>query len=291
MPRWIGFYLVLVMALALNACDRPKAKVTPQRKLSVVATVYPLADVARQIGGDLVEVTWVIEAGQSLSGVQPDPVLRNRLRGADVLLMGGATEGWAAEASGGGEQYDRILRLQALPVAREVTEPGYLWLDPLIVRAAAEDLSYRLQVLRPEATAAIKARTEQFVAKLNSIHESYQSRLLAAQTRRMLVLNTDFMPFLRRFSFSGIPTLDVPPSRLTDENIRVLQFVSRQQNTRLLVLPADTPAAVVDDLRVRSQLQIILLDALGSSAAGGRNTYPELMEWNLEQLARATIIQ
>lgn len=89
----------------------------------------------------------------------------------------------------------------------------------------------------------------------------------------------------------AIPTVDVAPTRLTDENVRLIQYQSRQNRTSLLVLPADTPAAVIDEIRVRSGLQIVALDHLGSSAGGGRSNYIELLRWNLDQLVRATTLQ
>lgn len=282
---------LLLAMLLLGGCKPAPTATEQSRKLSVVATAYPLADIARRVGDGLVEVSWVVEAGQSLRGVRPDVELRNRLRSADLVLMGDITENWATEGSGSGEHYSRILRLEALPAAREAAQPGILWLDPTIMKEAIGDLVMRLRVLRAKASADITARGDELIGEINAAVQQYQPGLQKAENRRILVLNDDFSPFLKRFSFQPIQTVDVQPTRLTDENIRLIQYVSRQNNTSKLVIPADTPIAAVADLRVRTGLQLVLLDALGTSAAGGRNSYIELLKWDLEQLTKATMLQ
>lgn len=280
--------LILGFLLAVG-CEKPTAP-PAVRKIGVVATVYPLADIARQVAGDVADVSWVIESGQSMKGVQPDEQLRNRLRSADLVLMGDVTEAWATEGSGAGQHYSRILRLETLPIARESGTSGLLWLDPAVAREAAKDLATRLAALRPQKVQEVRERADKLANEIDALYKPYQEKLRSADNRRFLVLGNDFAPFLSRFSFQAIPTLDAPPSRLTDEDIRLIQYVSRQNDTKLLVIPADTPAALVDDLRVRTGMQLVLLDALGTSAGGGRNTYLDLIRWNLDQLAKATMV-
>ena len=83
--QWILLLLLGSWGPGLG-CDRAPAKApVPIEKVAIVATVYPLADIARNVGGPYVSASWLIESGQSLSGVQSNVDLRNRLRSADQL--------------------------------------------------------------------------------------------------------------------------------------------------------------------------------------------------------------
>src|SRR5450432_1556339 len=85
--------------------------------LTVAATVYPLADVARQVGGEYVNVFWVVENGQSLAGVQPSSDLRSKLSNADFVVSGGISEPWATSGFSDPLQRQRIIRLDLLEPA------------------------------------------------------------------------------------------------------------------------------------------------------------------------------
>src|SRR3954466_14347916 len=83
LARRLGTTGLLVVVAVMVGCERKK--VVPgqvagsTKKIDVAATVYPLADVARQVGGSDVEVTWFVESGQSLTDLGADLDVRNRL--------------------------------------------------------------------------------------------------------------------------------------------------------------------------------------------------------------------
>jgi zinc transport system substrate-binding protein len=280
----------LATLLAIGACDDAPSPSAGVQKVSVVASVYPLADLARNIGGSLAEVHWVVESGQSVSGVSAAEV-RNRLRSADLILTGGATEPWATLGTDDPLRQSLLLRLDTLPSTRQTLPSGFLWLDPVVMQEAASELSSRFCVLRPNYERVIRERAEQYASAIDAVYKAHQFKFMDAQSRKLMVLNEDFSPFLRRFGLLPILSLQVAPTHITQQEISILKDIGEQNNTRLLVIPADTPAAAVRDLAARSGLQLILLDALGSSAEGGRSTYLDLLKYNLDQLSKAMIVQ
>ena len=67
--KWI---LPALLALFIAGCDDEVATTPPAaRRISVVATTYPLADIARHVAGNRADVHWWIESGQSVAGFQP----------------------------------------------------------------------------------------------------------------------------------------------------------------------------------------------------------------------------
>jgi len=284
--------LLLLTALVLSACDRKPQASTPEEKVTVVGTVYPLADVARQVGGAYVDVSWIVESGQTVFQNDPPSEARSRLRTANLVFMSGSTEPWAFEGIGNAFQQGRIVRLDSQELrTSEMSDLGFLWLDPLRVQAGTRELCGRLQVLRPKHSGEFQSQADLLSSKLDAIVKEYQQKLADAITRKVLVLSPDFNALLRRFSLIPVQPVTTLPTRLSDADVLLIKREADQNKTRLLLIPSDTPAAVVRDIESRASVHVVLIDCLGSSAAGGRNSYLDLIHYNLEQLLHATTVQ
>ena len=65
-------------------------------KLPVIASIYPIADMVQQVGGDYVDVTFVLPAGASPHTFEPKPSLVKKFSSARIFFMVGAgLEFWA----------------------------------------------------------------------------------------------------------------------------------------------------------------------------------------------------
>src|SRR5687767_11252420 len=73
--RTFGKLLSLVIAVAFSTgCDRDATPARPAPttvKIPVLATIHPLAEMVQRIGGDAVQVEWVVDAGQRPEDVEP----------------------------------------------------------------------------------------------------------------------------------------------------------------------------------------------------------------------------
>lgn len=284
--------IVLILSLTLlSACDRSASTSSSAQKVPVLATVYPLADVAKQVGGPFVDVSWVVESGQPIVNLDPGSAVRGRILSARIVLTGGATEPWVISDVGDPFQSQRLVRLDLLLSSQRTPAVGLLWLDPVIVQDAARELFARLLVLLPTQEKALRDRTNEFVSAIDGVLREYQPRFLNAQNRRILVLSTEFNALLLRFGLEPVLAVSAQPTQLNDQAIKLIKAAADERGTRLLIVPADTPAVVSRDLQVRGGLQIVPIDRLGSSAAGGRNTYIDLLRYNLDQLWRATTVR
>jgi zinc transport system substrate-binding protein len=279
------------MLLLAAGCGRTRAKT--HEKLSVSATVYPLADLVRQVGGSYVDVSWVIESGQSLDGSGIDPELRNTLRNANLIVLNGVTEPWADEGARNPYAHERMLRLDNLEAAaKSGSRPGaYLWLDPAVMRNAAIELGERILIQRPEYQKQVRAQAQAFAQKLDELTDEYRAKFKKAQTRRILVLGPEFDGILNRFGFVIVPTVDASPMRLSEDDLRTIKRLANENDTHLLMVSADIPSATARDLELRGGFQIVRIDCLGSSGSGGKNSYVQLMRFDLEQLLNATTVR
>ena len=88
--------LLLLTMLALAGCSSPEQGTLPPRKLQVVATLFPLYDMARAIGGEYAEVSLLLPPGAEAHSFEPRPGDILRLHSADLFIYTGPyMEPWA----------------------------------------------------------------------------------------------------------------------------------------------------------------------------------------------------
>src|SRR3954469_4988840 len=105
--RTICFSVIAAMLIGFSGCDdRPQnapvqsnANSSRSEPLRVVASVYVLGDIVRQIGGRYVHVDGVLESPRGLAGFEPSQDGQERIRAGDLVVPGGAPEPWAVRES------------------------------------------------------------------------------------------------------------------------------------------------------------------------------------------------
>ncbi|MGB6012233.1 MAG: metal ABC transporter substrate-binding protein, partial [Desulfobacterales bacterium] len=90
MPFCYGFCSIFFLIIQLQS--------TPglAEKVPVIASIFPVADMVQQVGGDHVDVTFVLPAGASPHTFEPKPSLVRTFSSARIFFMIGAgLEFWA----------------------------------------------------------------------------------------------------------------------------------------------------------------------------------------------------
>ncbi|MBN1574687.1 MAG: zinc ABC transporter substrate-binding protein [Deltaproteobacteria bacterium] len=113
------FTLILVFSsmLFLSSCgDREKSLNVPEdtgdtkEKIKVVASIFPLYEFSREVGGDQAEVTLLLPAGLSPHSFEPTPKDIQTIEGADIFVFNGAgMEPWLENILSGIDNSDLIV--------------------------------------------------------------------------------------------------------------------------------------------------------------------------------------
>lgn len=87
---------ILMLALLVTGCGG--AKQSASDKLQVAASFYPMAEFARNVGGDRVDVFTLVPDGAEAHDWEPSPADLTRLGRAQVFVYNGIVEPWAKQA-------------------------------------------------------------------------------------------------------------------------------------------------------------------------------------------------
>src|SRR5438270_13489164 len=146
----------LLIGAIFIGCKKPAAKSVTRQKVHVVATAYPLADIARQVAGAAVQCDWIAEQGQSLDAIDPTSEIRAQIRQAEMVLTSGTGEEWAVEGFDDPMRAKSVIRLDLLQAAKQDSECRQLWLDPAVSQEAAGVIAERLALKQPEQAATFR---------------------------------------------------------------------------------------------------------------------------------------
>jgi zinc/manganese transport system substrate-binding protein len=194
----------VAVALALTALA-PLAARPAHAALKVVATIETLADLARQVGGDRVEVTPMSHGYQDPHFIQAKPSLVLTLNRADAVVYVGlelevgwlppliqqSRNGRIQQGQAGNIDASTAIDVQDIPhiPADQLRAMGdihplgnpHYWLPPKNARAVARLLARRFTQLDPAGAASYQTRLADFEGRLNA--KETQWKAVAAPLR------------------------------------------------------------------------------------------------------------
>ena len=214
-----------------------------QTKLNVVATLPDFGSLAREIGGDKVNVTVLAKATEDPHFVDARPSFVVALRNADVLIDGGAELelGWLPPllqnarnpkidvGKPGRIQASEGVRLMNVPAnvtraAGDVHALGnpHFTVDPIIAKAIAQHIAQSFSALDPTNAAFYQANYKKFEATINAKLQEWGAAMVPFQGQHVVAYHDSWPYFAHRFGLNidiflepkpGIPP---SPSHLTE---------------------------------------------------------------------------
>lgn len=89
--------------------EAPTPSATPGKKLTIVATFYPMVEFSKQVAGELGDVTALVPNGVEPHDWEPSAKDMALIQGADVFVYNGIVEGWAEKALSSASNDKRIV--------------------------------------------------------------------------------------------------------------------------------------------------------------------------------------
>ncbi len=151
------------------------------KKPLIVASIFPLAEMAKEVGGEGVKVRLLLPPGADPHSWEPTPRDILVLREAVLLLaVGGGLEPWLDDILSGLERPPQVLRL--IP---ENSSPGdpHVWLDFLRDAEFCRKFSQRLAELFPQKAAYFLKRGEKVRKRFLKLHEEFAQTLKKCKFR------------------------------------------------------------------------------------------------------------
>ena len=94
MKKVISYLLILIILFCLAACSTPVTPVDSE-KISIVTTIFPYYDFAKNIAGDKAEITMLLSPGSEPHNYEPSPSDIVAIENCDIFIYnGGESDHW-----------------------------------------------------------------------------------------------------------------------------------------------------------------------------------------------------
>ncbi|WP_026410992.1 metal ABC transporter substrate-binding protein [Actinomadura oligospora] len=306
-PR-VTLAAALSLVLAASACgggaDDATASTSSGKKLKVVATTTQVADFARNVGGDRIELTQLLKPNVDPHDYEPSPADIQALATADVVVKSGVgLERWLDQAvsSSGfhGTTVDasRGVTLRAGNGEEEKGGDPHIWHNPQNAKIMTKDIATAFETADPTDRAVFETNLSAYTGKLDKLDTWIAGQIDAIPVAdRKLVTNHDaFGYYLDRYrlSFVGsiIPSFDTS-AELSARSLTDLVAKIKQTGVKAIFsessLPPKTAQAIGRQagVKVEAGEDSLYGDTLGPQGSAGA-TYLEMERHNTTVIVTA----
>lgn len=282
-----------------------------EAKVKVVATLPNFAAIAREIGGDRIDISSIAKGYQDPHFVDPKPSFIIKMKKADVLIWAGLDleVGWLppllensrnSKILWGGignvdaSQGMQLLEVPNIPAAQmraggdiHVFGNPHYWMDPKNAIIIAENITSALINASPSDAEYFNGRKDKFILKLNESLIGWEARMKPYRGRKIIAYHNSWPYFEDRFGFDIVqfiePKPGIPPS--PRHLVRLIKKMKNEKIKVIIISPyfSNKPANVLSD-KVGGKV-IKMAPSVG--AFDGIDSYFDLFDYNLNSLIDA----
>ena len=225
-------------------------------QLRVVATTPDLAAVAREIGGDRVNVVALAKPTEDPHYVDAKPSHIVTLNRADALIEGGAELelGWLPPLL----ENSRNSKISAGAPGRIVASEGvkmlevptsfdrskgdvhslgnpHFMIDPVTVRIIARNIATHFAQIDPKNAATYNGNLARFNAKLDAKYADWQKQLAPYRGARIVTYHKDFVYLAARFGLNVVDELEPKPG-IAPSPAHLAQVIGKMKSSNAKVI-------------------------------------------------------
>ncbi|MFD8233181.1 metal ABC transporter substrate-binding protein [Streptomyces sp. NPDC059696] len=297
--------------LTLTACSSDSAATGNTDKFDVVASFYPMAFLAQQIGGDHANVTSLTEPGQEPHDLEISTKQRAQLEEADAALYLKGLQPAVDEAVGqtgiktkidaatlthledhgtGGHSHEgEEAHSEEHSDEEEHGRDPHVWLDPVKYAEIAQGVGKAFEKADPDHAADYKKNTEALVKRLNGLNGEFENGLKDTKTKVFFTNHAAFGYLAERYGLTqeAISGLD-PESEPSGARVRELQQEAKADGVTTVFYETLVSDKTAKTLARDAHLKTDVLDPLeGITDTSRGDDYFQVMEANLKALRTA----
>ena len=302
----------LLMVFSLSGCSGSGNKPTEAAaKIRVAATIFPVADIISNIGGDKVEVTTLLPAGSSPHTFEATPEQLKQISNTRLFVKVGANLDTFADKLAKAGKSDMMTLTLADKVALMAENPledtgvkaasgqdtpshnhndmnPHFWLNPVLVKnCLAPEIADALATLSPENKAYFQANLTEYCKKINQLDQEIAQKTSGLKNRSFIAFHSSWSYFSDRYNLEDIPVEEFPGKEPSAKWIAgIIDLAKSKKAKAVLIEPQFSPKAA-QVLASEIGVPVITVDPLGAENIPGFNSYLDLMRSNTDNLVKA----
>lgn len=290
--RQAAAVLAAVVFLA-GGCGRRES--ASSGRMLVAASIAPLADFARNVGGDLVEVELLVPTSASPHVYQLEPNQMRILSRASVLVLNGVgLEFWADSAIDAADNPKlKVVRTaEGIEIIGGPCDHGHdhtggnphVWLSPTLAIHQVKKIRDTFADADPDNKATYAANADAYIRQLRQLDEYIQAEVKTFSNKRFIAFHPAWVYFARDYGLTQAAVIEESPGRepSSAELREVVKTARKLKAEAIFAEPQFSPKAA-EVIAEEAGAKVLILDPLGQPPD---YDYIKTMRTNLDRMAQ-----
>lgn len=258
-------------------------------RISVVATIYPLAYLASDLD-PVADVTTIV--GPELEPHDYSPTIEDakKIHDAELLIVNGGVDAWIDNAS----LERNFPTISVLEMLSYPPSDPHVWLDPVLMQSIVRSIGGQLELIDPTRAEVIRDNVTKKITILQKIDDDYRVGLASCQIREIVSSHDAFNFLAKRYGFTvyGIAGFSLENESSASKLVELTNLIRSHHVTTVFFEELVNPA-LAKTLANETGVKTDVLDTIESLASEekARMEYPGIMESNLTKLRTAMLCQ
>lgn len=298
--RCFSLAAIILIALAVQPVHAAKIR--------IVATLTDLADLSRNIGGDLVEVRSLATGIEDTHGVPMKPSFVPIMNRADLLVLVGfgcehaflpalleaSKNPHILEGKPGYVDCSKGITPRDVPKSTDHSEgdvhpygnPHYM-LDPVLAKTAVQNIYASFVAIAPEHEAEFTRNRDAYLAKLDAKIAEWTEMLKPLKGVKFVSYHEHWPYFAERFGLVYFGTIELKPGiDPTPHHITELVTTMKAEHVPIVVREPQFPEKVPTLIAKQAGATLVKLPIMPGGVAN-TDTYIEMMDYIVRTMAGA----
>lgn len=301
-----GFLMKKFIFSATALCFFLLTHIASAEPLKVIASIFPLADMAKQVGGDRVQVKTMLPSGASPHTFEPTPLEMTELHKAKVLIKAGAgLEFWLEKMLASAENRKIIIvdsssgitlikeihsHSQKIKIGNALDEPAdpHVWLDPIFAKMIVDKIADAFLKADPDGKTYYLQRAKEYKKELDTLHKEISAEVEKFKIKEYVTFHSAWGYFSKRYGLKIAGVIEESPGRDPGpKHIAKIVELIKKLNTRVVFAEPQFNPAMAQVIAKEAGAKVAFLDPIGAPGIKGKDTYLGLMRYNLSVMAEA----
>ena len=312
--------LIFLALFLIGALGSPAWGVVTEGKIPVAASILPMGDFCKNIGGDRVAVQVLIPPGASPHVYEPTPgAVVQALKAGVFVYVGAGLDPWATRLLKTltdprpvvVEAVQGMELLQEVPSSPGQKPPGphrspqhagvsgaqahphdsggnpHVWLDPVLAQDICRRIAQAFIQVDPDHKEEYQRNLSRYLAQLEDLDQEITKQAASFRHRSCVSFHPAFAYFNRRYGLQNMGVIEAAPGREPSPGHlqQIIAAIKTCQGRAVFAEPQLSPR-VAEVIAQEAGVKVLFLDPLGGRPPYGSD-YLKVMRHNLAVLTEA----
>lgn len=285
--------VLIVVFLTLFALVAPGAFAQP---LKVTASIYPIGDMVKEVGGERVEVGVLLPPGASPHVFEPTMRAAKELSQARLFFeVGAGLDFWAEKLARGSKANITVIVLSdGMRLLREGGEHRHeheaanphVWLDPVLAMEMVKRIEKALVEADPQSAGIYRRQSAEYIGRLQALDSEIRKTVANFRIKSFISFHPAWDYFALRYGLKSVGVIEQSPGKEpSPQKLREIVKAIRDYHIRAVFAEPQLNPKSAEVIAREAGVKVIMLDPEGGLP--GRETYLGLMRYNLDRMKEA----